>query len=195
METVIETTTINKKLLDFQKKVNAIKKDAINPHFKSNYATLPHILSEVKPILNEVGLVLLQPISGGNVETILIDQETGERISSEMPLPINLTPQQIGSAITYYRRYLLAGVLSLEIEDDDANEAQKGSQTGSSDQNASQPTEWLNLFTKDGKQTETFAAIKKLVDEGNAPTLALIRTKYKVSKQAADELKSNFNIQ
>ena len=52
------------KLLEFQKKINAIKKDGKNPHFKSSYATLPQILSEVKPILSDLGLVLLQPIKG-----------------------------------------------------------------------------------------------------------------------------------
>ena len=40
-------------------------KNATNPHFKSTYASLPQILSEVKPILNDVGLVLTQPIKIG----------------------------------------------------------------------------------------------------------------------------------
>ena len=46
--------TINSKLLAFQTKVNAIKKDGKNPHFKSSYATLNQILSDVKPLLQNL---------------------------------------------------------------------------------------------------------------------------------------------
>jgi len=108
------------KLLEFQKKVNAIKKDGKNPHFKSTYATLTQIISEVKPILSECGVLLTQPIRDGKVGTVLQD-EKGILTESWIDLPLNLTPQQLGSAITYYRRYTLASLLSLEIEEDDAN--------------------------------------------------------------------------
>jgi len=116
---------MNKKLLEFQQKIQAIKKDAKNPHFKNNYATLTQILSEVKPILSECGLILLQPTLNGKCQTILLDSESDAQLISEIDLPMNLTPQQLGSALTYYRRYLLAGMLSLELEDDDGNAASK----------------------------------------------------------------------
>ena len=110
------------KLLEFQKKVNSIKKDGKNPHFKSTYATLTQILSEVKPILSECGLLLLQPIGNNKVSTIIYDDK-GRVAEASIDLPTNLTPQQLGSAITYFRRYTLASLLALEIDDDDANVA------------------------------------------------------------------------
>jgi hypothetical protein len=113
-------TTINTKLLEFQKKIGIIKKDSKNPHFKNTYASLTQILSEVKPLLTECGLILIQPISLDGVGTTIIDFETGEKIETIISLPTNLTPQQLGSAITYFRRYTLASLLSLEIDDDDA---------------------------------------------------------------------------
>jgi hypothetical protein len=113
-------TTINAKLLEFQKKIGIIKKDSKNPHFKNTYASLTQILSEVKPLLTECGLILIQPISLEGVGTTIIDFETGEKIETVISLPTNLTPQQLGSAITYFRRYTLASLLSLEIDDDDA---------------------------------------------------------------------------
>lgn len=110
------------KLLEFQRKVGAIKKDGKNPHFKSSYATLPQILSEVKPILSELNLVLLQPIRDGLVASEIY--EGGKLITkSEIKLPEGMDPQKMGSAITYYRRYTLASLLALEIEDDDGNAA------------------------------------------------------------------------
>ena len=113
-------TTINTKLLEFQKKIGIIKKDSKNPHFKNTYASLTQILSEVKPLLTECGLILIQPISLEGVGTTIIDFETGEKIETVISLPTNLSPQQLGSAITYFRRYTLASLLSLEIDDDDA---------------------------------------------------------------------------
>ena len=113
-------TTINTKLLEFQKKIGIIKKDSKNPHFKNTYASLTQILSEVKALLTECGLILIQPISLEGVGTTIIDFETGEKIETVISLPTNLSPQQLGSAITYFRRYTLASLLSLEIDDDDA---------------------------------------------------------------------------
>lgn len=108
------------KLLEFQKKVNAIKKDGKNPHFKSSYATLTQIISEVKPVLSECGVLLIQPIKDNKVGTVLSDDK-GILAESWIDLPTGLNPQQLGSAITYFRRYTLASLLALEIEDDDAN--------------------------------------------------------------------------
>jgi hypothetical protein len=146
-----------KQLLEFQRKVNAIKKDGKNPHFKSTYATLTQILSEVKPILSEIGLVLLQPIKDGKVYTILYDESGKEVASSYIDLPTGLNPQQLGSCTTYYRRYCLTGLLSLEVEDDDANMTIK----------PSKPTLTPDLFEamikaiNEGKKAQVIASLDK----------------------------------
>lgn len=110
-------------LLDFQKTISVIKKDAKNPHFKNTYASLTQILSEVKPVLNEVGVLITQPISEGKVGTML--SYGTDSLVSLIDLPNNLSPQQLGSAITYFRRYTLASLLALEIDDDDAQSTVK----------------------------------------------------------------------
>ena len=109
---------LTKKLLEFQKKISVIKKDAKNPHFKNTYATLKQVLSEVKPILNEVGLLLTQPIDERGIGTVITDGK--DSISSFIPLPSGLAPQPLGSAISYFRRYTICSLLALEIDDDDA---------------------------------------------------------------------------
>lgn len=120
----MENTTIKKKLFEFQKKIEPIKKDATNPHFKNKYATLTNVLSEVKPILSELGLVITQPIIDGSVHSVITDVESGQSESSSLAIPLGLQPQSVGSAITYFRRYTLCSLLSLEIEDDDGNGTQ-----------------------------------------------------------------------
>jgi len=116
------------KLLEFQKAIGVIAKDSKNPHFKNTYASLTQILGEVKPVLTNLGLVLLQPINNGKVGTIIIDG-TNVIAESWIDLPLNLQPQPLGSAITYFRRYTLSSLLALEIDDDDAQSTNVKPQT------------------------------------------------------------------
>ena len=123
-----------KKLLRVQKEIGAIRKDATNPFFKSQYFDINGLLEALKPVLNNEGLVVLQPLTTGAdnklaLETIVIDEESGECLSRQTALPENNDPQKMGSAITYFRRYALQSMFLLQAEDDDGNkssEAKKG---------------------------------------------------------------------
>jgi hypothetical protein len=91
------------KLLEVQKEVGAIKKDSVNPFFKSKYADINSYIDTVKPILNKHGVVLLQPLSHigyyvpgeqgaqgyivAALKTILIDADSGESVEDIIPLP------------------------------------------------------------------------------------------------------------
>jgi hypothetical protein len=114
---------IYSKLLEAKKQIGKVSKKSTNPHFKNTYADINALIEAVEPILLECGLVLLQPIECGKVITKVIDIDTGEAIESTMELPTLSNPQQMGSAITYYRRYTLQSLLSLQAEDDDGNKA------------------------------------------------------------------------
>ena len=96
---------IYEKLLNAKKSIGKVHKNAKNPHFKNNYADINALIEAVEPILLENGLVLLQPVLNGKVITRIVDVETGENVESIMELPTLTNPQQMGSAITYYRRY------------------------------------------------------------------------------------------
>lgn len=153
MKTENKEQTLTQRLLEFQKQVNVIKKDAKNPHFKNTYATLKQVLSEVKPILSEVGLLITQPIDERGIGTVITDGK--ESISSFIPMPTGLAPQQLGSCVSYYRRYTVCSLLSLEIDDDDAN------------------------------QTRLPFATKDVIEKAKAGkyTLEQIRSKYTVTKE------------
>ena len=116
------------KLLEFQKKVSAISKDSENPFFKSKYFDINKLLETIKPVMNEMGIVILQPLR--NIDgkpalgTILINAEDDKVLLDEtISLPELQDPQKMGSAITYYRRYSLQSALGLEADDDDGNMA------------------------------------------------------------------------
>lgn len=113
---------IYKKLLKAKSNFDTILKSADNPFFKSKFADLNAIMDAVVPALAAEGLLLLQPVEGGNVVTMIVDSETGEKVVSFMPIPAHLTkPQDIGGAVTYFRRYSLQSLLGLAAEDDDGN--------------------------------------------------------------------------
>ena len=114
-----------KKLLEAKKEIGKVAKNAKNPHFKNTYADVNALIDAVEPILHTHGLLLLQPIIENNVVTRIIDVESGESIESSLPLPQGLNPQQLGSAVTYFRRYTLQSLLSLQATDDDGNDASK----------------------------------------------------------------------
>ncbi len=115
----------------FQGEVANPKNTAINPFYKSKYSPLHEVLNTVKPILSKHGLSVIQDVSGDakNVNIVtLLTHASGEWIeSSQLVLtPEKNTPQGIGSAITYGRRYALSAVLGLASEEDcDANEDEK----------------------------------------------------------------------
>lgn len=112
-------------ILNFQKEIGLIVKNADNPFFNSTYADLGFIIKEVKPVLAKHNLFILQPVSGKDdrlsIETVLY-HASGEKISSAIEVtPIKQDPQYVGSLISYYRRYSLQSLLCLGMVDDDGN--------------------------------------------------------------------------
>jgi hypothetical protein len=122
-------SALGQALLEFQKAAPPIHLDATNPHYQSKFASLANVVSTVRPILNQHGLVFTQfptNIDGAPaLETMLIHAESGEDIAAVTPLILAKSePQGYGSALTYTRRYALLSILGLVgDEDDDANAA------------------------------------------------------------------------
>jgi hypothetical protein len=112
-------------LAKFHAMVGKISKDAKNPFFKSNYASLPHIITEVSEPLEKAGLVITQFPNGDGLTTMLIHAESGEYISATYTLQVvrQNDPQAQGSAISYARRYAITSILNLAISDDDGEAA------------------------------------------------------------------------
>lgn len=114
-----EFLTAYSKLLN---EINSIKKVNDNPFYKSKYADLNTIFDEVKEKITANGFVLIQNVENESLHTQIIHIETGEKIESSFPL-VTQKPdmQQLGSAVTYARRYSLLPMLNIETEDDDGN--------------------------------------------------------------------------
>lgn len=119
-----------KKIAKVQHEIGVLEKKKENPFFNSKYFDINQLLEELKPLLKEHGLVVVQQLSNREgrpaLETLVIDEETGEQTGAMVTIPDIQDPQKIGSAITYYRRYALQSFFLLQSEDDDANTASKG---------------------------------------------------------------------
>lgn len=104
-----------------------ISKNHTNPHFKSRYADLSDVLAAVRPVLAAEGIAVLQPLRitiDGSLLLVTVLAGYGETIESSIPLYAEgMTPQQLGSTLSYYRRYALSSMLAVAAEDDDDGNA------------------------------------------------------------------------
>lgn len=92
------------------------------------YADLAEVSAQLLPVMTKVGLAFTaRPTmqDGQFVLSYSLMHASGEREDGFYPLPASGTPQAVGSAITYARRYCLLAVTGAapEDEDDDARAA------------------------------------------------------------------------
>lgn len=110
-----------------QAEMSAAEKDGKNPHFKSRYSTLTAVWDACRGPLTKNGLSVLQMFhtteAGGLILTTRLLHTSGQYQDSNVIVPLgNQTPQAIGSAISYMRRYSLASLIGVVSDDDDDGE-------------------------------------------------------------------------
>ncbi len=160
--------------------MEAAEKDSLNPHFKSKFANLASVWKVCRKPLSDNGLAVLQRVSTGEGEVFITTQlghSSGQWLRDRSSWPVlQNTPQAMGSAITYGRRYTLmslVGVVADEVDDDaeGASVTSQGSRTPP-ERNArtTQIRQQLQgtqsagtAFKPPPELSETWAAIKKLM--------------------------------
>lgn len=141
-------------------------KDATNPHFKSKYADLSAIWEACQKVLPAEGLAVMQfPSANGSVVTIqtMLAHESGQWAMSSLAITAQqATPQGIGSAITYGRRYGLAAIVGVVADEDDDGNAASGPKARPNAITAEQRTEIERLAGLVGIAPEDAAAKAEL---------------------------------
>lgn len=103
-----------------------------NPHFKNKYADLTAVIDAVRKPLNDNNIAFTQTTELRDGAFCLVTRllhSSGQWLSGEYILPANVSPQQLGSALTYAKRYSLAAIVGISSdEDDDAEGARKEGQ-------------------------------------------------------------------
>lgn len=122
-------TGINAALAELQTQLPRISKDLTakvqtktGGNYTYTYADLALISREVLPLLGKLGLSFVSrptTVDGKFVLVYELRHVSGEMLDGEYPLPERGTPQEVGGAITYARRYCLCAVTGVAPDDDD----------------------------------------------------------------------------
>lgn len=198
----LEQTELIKALISLQSEVTNANLNANNPFFRSKYADLPNVLNLTRPLLCKNGLVISQP-SGTTSEYVAvvttIMHESGQFKESAMRHyysnmekfdkngnVLKPTIQDIGSAITYMRRYSLMPLLGIGQDDDDGNSISQTQTTR--EQVAKKPL-------PNNKVDWAVENIQKIIGSGGSLNGAIKRLTghYQVSDKQLAEIKEKFS--
>ncbi|MBO4234054.1 hypothetical protein FO675_07025 [Riemerella anatipestifer] len=218
---------IYQKLLQIQAKVNGLGKDASsgNGNYSYQYVSGAKVLEFVRPLMNELGLILKQEIlsiendrqdytikSGPKSEILSkvmmkftwIDTETGERDENLFGANgQNDWEKGLGSALTYAERYFLLKFFHIPTDEDDIdNDLRKKID----EENLNKPNSKSTQAPASANNERTawlnendpnWKRIEKWISAGKKPTLQQIKDTLKVavSKKTAEALKNKYNIQ
>lgn len=124
---------ISPAMIAVQAEIKGIAPNANNPFFKSNYITLDNMLEVIRPLLTKNRIWLIQEATSEEENVVVVTRLThssGEFIQTDKlkmkPQKAN-DPQQLGSCITYAKRYQLSAMLGISSEvDDDGNTSSWG---------------------------------------------------------------------
>lgn len=96
--------------------------------YSYKYADLADIWEAIRKPLMDNGLAVTQLPKSSNTTDFIVTKiwhESGETESEDFALPTGgKTPQEVGSVITFYKRYALGAALGISTEEDD--DAQSG---------------------------------------------------------------------
>lgn len=127
LETSRQVDQVLPALFAVQGEIRPAVKGSQNTFHKSRYADLSEVWEACREPLRQHGFTVLYPLRtapAGVTEIMLILwHSSGQWVRTGLPISPNADPQKIGSAITYFRRYLLASLLAIPTVDDDGEAA------------------------------------------------------------------------
>lgn len=179
---------IYEKLLTIQKRINGLGKDKATYNYK--YVTGDKLLGEIKPMMNDLGLLLKQEIL--SIENSRQDYETSKGSKSEILSKVmmkftwidvetgdtdenlfgangqNDWEKGLGSALTYGERYFLLKYFHIATDEDDIDNDQRKTSAPVPLKEELTELDWINLEAifeskKEKIDAEKFDAVKKAV--------------------------------
>jgi len=196
---------IYQKLLEIQKKINGLGKDKSSFNFK--YVTGSKVLEHIKPLMNELGLVLKQevlsientrqdyPTKQGNKSEILskvmmrftwIDCETGEKDENLFGANgQNDWEKGLGSALTYAERYFLLKFFHIATDEDDIDNPNRATNAPVQQAVESSALPFLNVGTAEWTRAIELLSHGYLSKDGTQKecTIADLRKKFRISSE------------
>ena len=136
-----------------------IVNDGKNPFHKSTYTTLDRIQQVTNPVFNELGLIVFHaPVGDNKIMMRVTHLESKQFIQITSSLIMDKkTPQAVGSAITYMRRYMIVSFFAIRtpsIPDDDGQAAERNKK------DEEKAKSILKIATKKVADAETIAILQ-----------------------------------
>ena len=122
MDKTKKTKGIYEAIAKFQYEAPILLKNTEGYGYK--YVDITEISKTITPLLKKHDLLVMQPLSGTGIKTIIVHWPTSEQIEeyAEIPQDINLKGmnpfQAMGAGITYWRRYALCSYFGLVADKD-----------------------------------------------------------------------------
>lgn len=110
-----------KALIAAKKEFPPIKRLGKNDYYDTSFADLEDIHKAIDPVLAKHGFLITQTLGsadGFSFLTTKLHHLDGASVESKVMIPIDQNIQNVGSAITYMRRYSISALLTLITEED-----------------------------------------------------------------------------
>lgn len=147
-----------KKIAAVSKEVQPLTRDTAA--YTHRYADLNQVLDKLGPELDKHNLVILfttDVVGQDNLVCLVVRDGDEELMASSLVIPRGIGPQDMGGAITYFRRYMLVALFNLRTYDDDAQAAQASSPV--TNWNVS-PQQWTPVNDEPSPAQRIAAALK-----------------------------------
>lgn len=135
--------------------------------YKHSYAPLDVVIAALSPGWEAAGIAVSQPFDGDTLWTVVAVGDSVMTVATSIPGWDR--PQELGSALTYLRRYQLKGVFGVnDSEDDDGNAAQGNKATIARKESAPKATtaHGPNISEETRKEVTAAAKAKELDQQG-----------------------------
>jgi hypothetical protein len=128
-----------------QGQMRAANKDAKNPRLGNSYATFDSVVEAIRKPAADNGLAYSQILQSGADNVYVLEtwlmHESGQFLQSELEVtPLRIVSNQgkqvindmqaLGSGLTYAKRYALAAMLGVSVDEDDDGNGSAPAQTG-----------------------------------------------------------------
>lgn len=189
METAKPHSPLKAAICAFKQEEITIKKSSDNPFFKSKYADLATILDAIESKAAKYGLVITSSLRMDTgteawvLETTLEHKDSDEKKISTFPV-FGGKPQEIGSSITYARRYNIQSLLNLAAEDDDGNATANTTVFKTASAKKTSATELMNIM----EALETLGELEAFKEDYKQDINAFKISKFPADKQFYEQL-------
>lgn len=120
-------------------KVKGTSKGGRDFEYEYHYADLANVIDCVREALADNKIAYSQPTritERGLVLVTILMHESGETSEGYLPIPSGLSPQELGSHLTYMRRYGLCSAVGVSAEEDDDGKAAQNAKPAAKAENA-----------------------------------------------------------